>query len=581
MSSTTRRGFIRQGLVGSAALGILNNQKGAMMAAVAPAPPTPRSQPLRSGGQGKATAEVLVTGKAIRQGFGGVGFHAQMFFETATQEFVEQVLAKRWHELNPRFARIFHSWAPGEPGKRDAKVLEALARQMVLMKEASGTEIYLTTNELKDTVSPQDLRAYADAVVDDLEDLLNRGATNLKYYCCTNELSLIEWADMHNDLPRFRAYHQAIAEEIKERKLPIKLLATDASPTEYWGTIEWATKNMDEISGIYGGHHYINEHAPDNLEFYKWFLGRCRWAVELAKSKGKDFILGEFGPAQYFDLKYGLRWDTCKYYGTPLEGIAGVQLVEAAMAAINAGVYAMGYWTFMDYPDRSLEHGINQWGVFKWLTNGTEVRAPYYAYGLLTKFFRGPGTVFQVEGGDELLHVAALQHDAGKTWSLAVLNRHPQATPVAMRFEGLREPLAFRKYVYDPRRIPLTEDGDLQEAEGKVQSQDGRVQDTVEGGTLAVYTTAYDDAAPAPVKGLTVARIRDIRLSGESAEANRLTWTASPETDLCYYRIYHNGVRIGSTAATEFLDTGPTRRQRGPYSVVAVDQSGNAGKPGA
>ncbi len=580
MNSTTRRGFIRQGLAGTAALGILNHGRGARMAAATPASSTVRSQPMRSAGQDQPSAELLVMGKAIRQGFGGVGFHAQMFFETATQDFVEQVLAKRWRELNPRFARIFHSWAPGEPGKRDAKVLEALARQMVMMKEASGTEIYLTTNELKDSVSPQELRAYADAVVNDLEYLLNRGATNLKYYCCTNELSLIEWADMHYDLPRFRAYHKAIAEELKQRKVPIKLLATDASPTEYWNTIEWAAKNMDEITGIYGGHHYINEQAPDNLEFYTWFLGRCRWAVELAKSKGKEFILGEFGPAQYFDLKYGLRWDTCKYYGTPLEGIAGVQLAEAALAAINAGVYAMGYWTFMDYPDRMLENGINKWGVFKWLTNGAEVRAPYYAYGLLTKFFRGPATVFQVEGQDDLLRVAAVQHGADKTWSLAVLNRHPQAIPVTVRFEGLREPAAFRKYVYDPRRIPVMEDGDLQEPEGKVQSQDGRLRDTVEGGTLAVYTTAYDDVAPAPVKGLELTATRDTRLSGDTSEANRLKWTASPEPDICYYRIYHNGIRIGSTVETEFLDTGPTRPQRGPYSVVAVDRSGNASNPG-
>jgi hypothetical protein len=579
MASITRRGFIRRGLAGSTALGLLNRGKGAMLAALTPAAAVARSQPMRSGGQAKTSAEMVVTRKEIRQGFGGVGFHAQMFLETATQDFFDQVLAKRWHELNPRFARIFHSWAPGEPGKRDAKVLEAMARQMVFMKEASGTEIYLTTSELKDTVSPQELRSYAAAVVDDLEYLLNRGATNLKYYCCTNELSLVEWADMHDDLPRYRAYHAAIADEIKRRKLAVKLLATDASPTEYWGTIEWATKNMDDISGVYGGHHYINEQAPDNLEFYNWFLGRCRWAVGLAKAKGKDFILGEFGPAQYFDLRYGVRWDTCKYYGTPLEGLAGLQLAEAALAALNAGVYAMGYWTFTDYPDRSADNSINHWGVFKWLTNGAEVRAPYYSYGLLTKFFRGLATVFQVEGGDELLRVAALQHEAGKTWSLAALNRHPHATEVVVRFEGVKDPATFRKYVYDPRHVPVTEDGDLQEPEGKVRSAEGKLRDTVEAGTLAVYTTAYDETPPAPVKGLEVAQIRDTRLPGQTAEANRLTWTASTDADLCYYRIYHNGIRIGSTVTTEFLDTGPTRSLNGPYSVVAVDQSGNAGPP--
>ena len=62
-----------------------------------------RSQPLQPVSQAKTSLELTVTGKAIRQGFGGVGFHAQMFLETCIQDFFDQVLAKRWRELNPRF----------------------------------------------------------------------------------------------------------------------------------------------------------------------------------------------------------------------------------------------------------------------------------------------------------------------------------------------------------------------------------------------------------------------------------------------------------------------------------------------
>ena len=572
MNSTTRRGFIRRGLVSATALGVLSKAAHAESRADALSP-----HPAAPAVQTPAVSEFSIAPAPVRTGFGGVGFHAQMLLADATQDFEDQVLAKRWRELNPRFARIFHTWLPDQPGTRDPKVLAALARQMVMMKEGAGTEIYLTTGGLKETSSNEDLRSYASAVADDLEYLLNAGATNLKWYCCTNELSLIEWADMHNDLPRYRAYHAAIAEEIKRRSLGIKLLATDASPVEYWGTLDWASKNMDDITGVYGGHHYINEQAPDNLGFYKWFLGRCQWAVGLAKGRGKDFILGEFGPAQYFDLKYGIRWDACKYFDTPLEGMAGLQLAEAAMAAINAGVYSMGYWTFNDYPDRPEEHGINHWGVFKWLTNGALTRAPYYSYGLLTKFFRGPGTVFQVESEEDLVRVAALQHDEGKTWSIAVLNRQSQAARISIRLGDLHDSRAFRKYLYDPSHIPMTDDGDLQEPEGKVTPSEGKLTDAIEAGTLAVYTTAYDDNTPAAVKGLEVKAIQDTRLSGATASANRLRWTPSAEPDLCYYRIYHNGVRIGSTAVTEYIDSGPDHHRKAPYAVVAVNRSGNPG----
>jgi hypothetical protein len=574
MVSSTRRDFIRRSMRGAAGLGLL----GAGKCAAGAESGRPGLPPPARGPQTVAAhpTEIVVTATPVRERFGGVGFHAEMFLDVSTQDFFEQVLAKRWRELNPRFARLFHHWQQGQPGVRDAKTLEAMARQLVFMKEAAGTEIYITTADLKEATSDEDRRAYAGAVVDDLEYLVNRGATNLKYYCCTNELSLHEWADMHDDLPKYQSYQQSIFNEIKRRGLNIKLLATDASPVEYWPSLAWAAAHMDDITGIYGGHHYINEHEPDNLDFYSWFKERCGWAVNLARAKGKDFILGEFGPAQYFDLKYGVRWDACRYFDTPLEPWAGLQLAEAALAAINAGVYALSYWTFTDYPDEKGATSINQWGVFKWLTNGAAPRAPYYSYGLLTKFFRGPATVHQVNTPEAKLRVAAIRHDEDKTWSIAVINRATREAPVKLMLPGASQPAVFRKYVYDPKHVPVTVDGDLQEPAAKIPLRDGVLADVVEAGCLAVYTTAYDDTPPAAVRGLEATRLRDTRIPGGAVEATRLRWTPNTEPDLCYYRVYHHGVRIGSTAASEFIDSGPGHDRPGGYSVVAVDRSGNA-----
>ena len=119
MTSVTRRGFISRGLAGATTLELVTTGKTATMAAGTPAAVPIRLNSMKSASQTKASAEITLTGKAIRQGFGGVGFHAQMFLEACTQDFFEQVLSKRWRELNPRFARIFHSWAPGEPEARE------------------------------------------------------------------------------------------------------------------------------------------------------------------------------------------------------------------------------------------------------------------------------------------------------------------------------------------------------------------------------------------------------------------------------------------------------------------------------
>ena len=133
-------------------------------------------------------------------------------------------------------------------------------------------------------------------MVDDLDFLVRaKGLSSIKYYCMTNELTLTEWGSMWKDLPRFKSYHQAIFDELKARKLDIGLLATDASPAGRWDTIEWAAKNMDDITAVYGGHHYIEEYAPDDEQFYPWFLGKMQWGAGLARQHGKGFIMGEFG----------------------------------------------------------------------------------------------------------------------------------------------------------------------------------------------------------------------------------------------------------------------------------------------
>jgi hypothetical protein len=517
--------------------------------------------------------KIAITSEVVRENFRGVGFHGQLFLESSTPEYWDQVIAKRWRELNPGFARVFHNWARGRPGVRDPRALDFLACEIVFMKESAGTEVYLTTSAPKDVPAGQERAAYARAVAGEIEYILRKGGTNLKFYGSSNELTLREWGDLNRDLPTYRDYHRHLYAEFRKRNLPVKLLATDASPVSYWNSLQWAADNMDDITDVYGGHHYATRQPADDLEFYSWFLERCTWAVGLARSRKKDFILGEFGPGQYQETRWGLRWDTPEAFGTPMEAQAGLQTAEAAMAAVNAGVYAMGYWTFTDYPDRP-GHAINQWGLFKSMSAGAVTRAPYYCYGLLTKFFRGPARVYRVTSGEAKVHAAAVERDSDKAWSIAVINRetHPVAVTVALAIDPGKP---FRKYLYDTAHVPVTEDGDLQEPSGKLAARDRELNDTVPANSMALYTTAYDDDPPAPVRGLEV---KAVDASFSPRDAKRLTWKANTEPDLCYYRIYHNNVRVGSTVSTEYIVAGPERWRSGPYTVVAVDTSGNAGR---
>ncbi|MGD0092033.1 MAG: hypothetical protein ABSE73_19135, partial [Planctomycetota bacterium] len=513
------------------------------------------------------------TGKIVQPRFGGVGFHCSEHEHNITPEHWEQVLAKRWRELRPAFARLGHHYNVDQARR------ERMAKYLLLMKETQ-TEAYLTTWNPKDTPEGPERTAYAKQIVDDLEYLVRtKGCTNLKYYCMTNELSLQQWGSLQNDLPKFKSYHKCLYDELAARKLDIQLLATDASPVQLWHTIEWAAQNMDDITGVYGGHHYINDYALEDDRFYGWFLGKIQWGAGLARGKNKNFVLGEFGSKQDGRTVAGVKLDRCVYYETPQELLAALQVCEAALAAINGGAYALGYWTFSDYPDEYNAHYQNKWGTFRWSKADYSTRAVYYSYGLLTRFFRGPATVFSVLSSDPLLRAAAVQHAGAKTWSVAVLNRYKGPAPVSIVLGEVAEKAVFRKYVYDTARAPAHPFGDMQAFDSTLSPHGGALTDTVPPLSLTVYTTAYGDTPPAPVK--------NVKSESVAAGGCRIVWSASMEPDFCYYRVYRGAQpdfvpaadnQIASTIATEFLDT-KAGSAAPAYKVLAVDQSGNASKP--
>ena len=254
----SRRDFLGIG-VGAVAAGLAAPRLLAGREAAAPssapaasgAPPGPRTMPM----------EIRVrTGEIVHPSFGGVGFHAFQHSFPASATEMDEVIYKRWRELNPSFVRMTHRYA------WDQAMLDQMAVHLSRMKE-TGAEAYITTWDPPQTQNDAERRAFARRIADHLEYLIrDKGLTNIHYYCMTNELTLTAWGSMVKDLPTFKAYHQALYDEFKARKLPVGLVATDASPQSYWWTNEWAAQNMDDITAIYCGHHYVDGHELGDAE---------------------------------------------------------------------------------------------------------------------------------------------------------------------------------------------------------------------------------------------------------------------------------------------------------------------------
>ncbi len=525
-------------------------------------------------------ASIRVSSELINEKFGGIGFHVIFHTRKPSKWHYEQVFAKRWRELNPSFARVNDSptW--------DQQEMDEMSQYLDMMKN-TNTEIYLTSFGVQSIYDYKTEADYVKKEVDNIEYLKEeKGFENIKYYCMTNELSLDFWASMvkNNELDKFKRIHQLFYDEFNRRGLEVKLLATDASPFEYWPTIEWAANNMDDITGIYGGHHYINSFHLDDLTFYDFFLNKMKWGADLAKSKNKKFIMGEFGPKQGSFFIDSVYYDGMIYNNTPVEPYVGIQLSEAILAQINGGIYASSYWTFSDIPgipaNKEFGYRVNKWGVFKWYFDDYTTKPNYYAVGLLTKFFRGPAEVFQVNTSDTLLRVAAIKNLEKGSHSIAIVNRHREPKYVSLEMASLSQDKPFRKYIYNPEDVPFNYFGDLQEYSKKVALNEGQFTDSIPGYSLVVYTTYYDDDPPAPVQGLQVTRkVVDQR------DADVLTWESNTEEDLCYYRIYRSidenveiipRNEIGTTVSTEYVDKRIRSLPQFHYRIIAVDKSGNS-----
>jgi hypothetical protein len=232
----------------------------------------------------------------------------------------------------------------------------------------------------------------------------------------------------------------------------------------------------------------------------------------------------------------------------------------------------------MDYPE-SDRNFVNHWGLFQYMKNGGLVRAPYYSYGMMSKYFRGPATVYEASSSDSAIRAGIARHRETGRWSVAVISRAASPVAVSVKLPAGAGDLALRKYVYEVASPPKTEDGDLQPHSAVVRATNGSFRDTVAPLSFNIYTGYYDDDPPAPAADLKAQLVSYAPGGLQEMRAQKLTWTPSPSSDVIYYRILYDGRRIGSAVSPEFTD-GDVRRAAGhKYSVVAVDSSGNAARP--
>lgn len=521
-------------------------------------------------------AVTIQGGKTINPAFIGLGFHAfyPVHHQTHSidQRMRDEVLWKRWGEMRPSFVRVTHAMKTAADGTvSSSSTFVTNAAQDLSFMASQGADIYVTSWHPPLTATGSAQRtSLIDTVANDLTFWRQQsGGERIRWYCWANEMSVAgkPWAYMSTQIVSWVEHHQQIRTALDARgQQTLGLLATDAGSSK-WNTIENAASKDPDLHTALGGHDYedlesvgLNDPAMLGrvLGFWKTNVGR-------SKSRNLPWIMGEFGiKAKNPEPQIGNKTVSQSLgFDDPAEPLVAINLVEMAMAGMQAGVAALGSWSFADFPDEYPSSRYFRFGTFRWGGTGDihardfSTRAHYAPMGWMAREMRGPGRIVQVAVSEPLVRAAALLRTDGH--AAAVLTNRSAMTQT-VQISGLPAAKPLRVYVYDPAAVPACPFGDLPSARDLPAPSAGPVLVDLPANGVAILTTQFDVLPPGPVVGLTVAD-------------GVLNWPASPEADLCYYRIYRQGTQIGSTRATSFIVGAGVAAD---FRVVAVDQSLNA-----
>lgn len=523
------------------------------------------------------------------QFFGGIGFHNNeaLLYPVIKKEHFEQLLCKCYREISPGFMRTlggYDDWTK--------ESMDSFIEYYNKMQKVTDTPIYLAGAKGKVHFSDEEMELYCERVADTLLYLKENGMKHLRYYCYSNEMSCGTWGDLMADLPTFKKYHQYLFRAFQKRRLDIGLLATDASEYVNWATTDWAMENMQHITEDYSLHIYERNYDIHDLTFYDFFYEKCNeYAVKAIKNDNKRMLLTEFGIQKGDQLSYGngVTIDVCKYHEDPYEcAYCALMLSEMVFAAINAGVFALAYWSYTDYPDpytcaHSEKEGYsknwsindrfisgttdskyNKWGMFTWDDSDThKIKPLYWCMAPLMKLFKGKSKVLSLDFNDKNLRACGIINRDGSV-SIGIVNRNKTDTQIKLDSKLFNKNI--RVYEYDPKNVPENKFGDIQDY-CDILDLNNSVY-TLKGESVTFFTTDY------------IEKPERLYADGVTLNNNVLSWAEVTDENHCYYRIYASEnpdfiptkeTQIASTVGTDI----PVADNSLYYKVLSVDCYGN------
>lgn len=536
---------------------------------------------------------IEITQNQFAHTFGGAGFHNNdaTMYHIIEDEHFNQYICKCYRELSPGFMRTFAGFSDWT-----TEAMDEFADYYEKMQKWTDTPMYLTPGMGKMHFSEEEINQYCEDVAERLDYLYNKkGVKHIRYYCFSNEMSCVMYGVLRRNLPLFQKYHEGLFAAFQKRRLPIGLLATDASEYANWSTIDWAIEHMAAVSEDFCVHIYEREHDIYNLDFYDFFAEKCKDVVDKSvRCFGKRLILGEVGiqkNAGQLTYNKGIVIDTNRYFADKREeAYCGLMLTEMAFAAINSGVFALAYWSYVDHPDpyscayssgedayakkwgeaerffsTTADSKYNKWGFLKWDDDACDYgpRSHYWCIGLLTKFFKRNSKVLDISIPHQNIRACGIRN-RDKSVTIGIVNRNKEAVQVSFSTDLFQKDI--RVYEYDPNHVPYNPFADLQDYTAVLGQENP--QYILKPESVTYFTTDY------------VTKAQSVYAEDVVRTDDGISWKAVEDKNHCYYRVFASDERdfvpskenqLASTVST----TLPVRDIGKYVKVISVDKSGN------
>ena len=529
---------------------------------------------------------IKITKPRQRWLFGGVGFQNSeaTMMPLMSEKFRNERVLKVFREISPTFSRCFVGYADWTK-----EAMDSFADYYDKTFRNAGTLLYAVPGRMPMITDDFNAEEYCEKVASNLDYLLNvRKCTKIRYYCVTNELSCGNtYAYLSHDLGLFKKLYENLYKAFGRHKLGIGLIATDCVDPRNYYQIDWAIRNMDEITEMYCAHLYAEGPVPGDPNNYKYLCDSLAGPLESVKTVEKRFMLGEFGYIYPGRNEFSLPMGNDSAYCVDIpekEPDFAIALPEAAMAAINGGCFAVVFWTMFDYPDPficengdtdaekarydaarfsgfGLPYRYNKHGLVKWCDDEEDYgsRASLYTMGYMAKLFRKGSRVLKCDWDNPYIRACAVTNADGSV-SIAAINWKTEQTEVRIESEHpISKPL--RKYVFEAAHIPYNDFCDLQDFSGLVRAADNQITTVLPPRSITFLTADYTDRVPSEITGLQISD-------------GKLFWNACEDEEHCYYRVYENGKQIASTVAQSIETNGIQSK----YEVLSVDKWGNVRK---